>query len=365
MKLLHQHGNDRPDPVNLSRSDVALLCYTSGTTGRPKAAMNTHGNVTFASQVFRSWLRLGDGDAILGVFPLFHIAGLIAHITVAWVSGVSLILFYRYEPGVAMLMIERWRPTFVIGSITAFLAMLDHPDLETRDFSSLTKVFTGGAPIAPATVQRFRSTTGLYIHNTYGLTESTSPALLTPMGLEAPTEPDTGALALGVPVPSTDVRVVSVDSGQEVAPGEVGEFWIRGPQVVPGYWQDPGATQATFTDGFLRTGDVGKRDEAGWFYLLDRAKDMINVAGYKVWPREVEDFLYQHPAIREAAVVGLPDPYRGETVKAFVALKSGQRATPEELIDFCRQRMATYKVSEGGGDRRRHSEDGLWEVPPA
>jgi len=153
-----------------------------------------------------------------------------------------------------------------------------------------------------------------------------------------------GALSVGVPVPSTIVRVVDVETGEDVEPGELGEFWTKGPQVVPGYWQRPHDTAETIVEGgFLRTGDVGKMSEDGWYFIVDRAKDMINAAGYKVWPREVEDFLYQHPAVREAAVVGVPDAYRGETVKAFVALRSGSSVTPEELVEFCRSRMAAYK----------------------
>src|SRR5579884_1718406 len=262
---------------------------------------------------------------------------------VAFLAGLPMVLFHRFEPQEALRMIERWRCTFTVATITAYLAMMAHPDIETRDLSSFRKAYSGGAPVSPATVERFERLTGAYIHNVYGLTETTSPSHAVPLGARAPVDPDSGALSVGVPVPGTTVKVVDVETGREVPVGEVGELWTRGPEVVPGYWRRPEATAETFTDGYLHTGDVGRMDAEGWFYIVDRAKDMINASGYKVWPREVEDFLYQHPAVREAAVVGVPDPYRGETVKAFVSLRPGTAATPEELVAFCRERMAAYK----------------------
>jgi long-chain acyl-CoA synthetase len=158
-----------------------------------------------------------------------------------------------------------------------------------------------------------------------------------------PVDSSTGTLSVGVPIPNTYARVVDAETLQDVPVGQDGELWIKGPEVVPGYWERPDATRETFVDGYLRTGDVARMDERGFFYVVDRIKDMINASGYKVWPREVEDYLYQHPAVREAAVVGVPDPYRGETVKAFVSLKAGQTATEGEIIHFCRERMAAYK----------------------
>jgi long-chain acyl-CoA synthetase len=344
LDLVRRYEGSEPEVVSPEVSDVAFLTYTSGTTGRPKGAMNTHANVAFNSEVYRTWMQLGPGDVVLGAAPLFHITGLIAHLGVALAAGIPLVLAYRFDPQVVLSAIEERRATFTVASITAFLAMLDHPDIKERDLSSFRKVYSGGAPIAPATVEAWEAAAGSYIHNAYGLTETTSPSHLVPMGRRAPVDPDTGALSVGVPVPSTIVRVVDVETGEDVEPGELGEFWTKGPQVVPGYWQRPKDTAETIVEGgFLRTGDVGKMSEDGWYFIVDRAKDMINAAGYKVWPREVEDFLYQHPAVREAAVVGVPDTYRGETVKAFVALRSGSSATPEELVEFCRSRMAAYK----------------------
>ncbi|BBZ70668.1 AMP-binding enzyme [Mycobacterium paraseoulense] len=174
------------------------------------------------------------------------------------------------------------------------------------------------------------------------MTETTCPVLAVPMGEQAPVDPQTGALAVGKPMPGVDVVVLD-DEGRQLPPGRIGEIAVSGPQVVPGYWNQPDQTAAAFRDGRLLTGDVGYVDDAGWFYLVDRTKDMIVASGYKVWPREVEDVLYTHDAVREAAVVGQPDPYRGETVKAFVSLREGHIVDADALIEFCRQRMAAYK----------------------
>jgi long-chain acyl-CoA synthetase len=332
----------RPPPVQLGPSDVAFLTYTSGTTGPPKGAMNTHANVVFNAQAYRDWMHLGDADSVLAIAPLFHITGLIGHVAAAMLVPMPLLLFHRFDAGVALDLIERHRPTFTIGAITAFIALLHHESAGDRDLSSLVKVYSGGAPIAPATVEAFEQRFGAYIHNAYGLTETTSPSHLVPFGRRAPVDPDSGALSVGVPVFGTRVTVAGED-GRALPPGEIGEFVTSGPQVVPGYWRKPEETAHALPGGALRTGDVGFMDEAGWFYLVDRKKDQINAAGYKVWPREVEDVLYGHAAVREAAVVGVPDAYRGETVKAFVSLKDGATADEGELIAFCRERMAAYK----------------------
>ncbi len=342
-ELIAGHSHDHfPDP-GLRAGDVAFISYTSGTTGRPKGAMNTHGNVVFNSEVFRTWLRLTPDDVILGAAPLFHITGLIAHMTTGLLAGVPVALFYRFEPGEALRAIERWRCTTTVASITAFLSMMAHPELSGRDLSSFRKVYSGGAPVPLATIERFEALTGVSIHQIYGLTETTSPSHATPLGGRGPVDAEFGALAVGLPVPDTDAKVVELKTHRELPAGELGEVWIKGPGVVPGYWQNAAATEESFTDGYLHTGDIGKMDENGWFFIVDRAKDMINVSGYKVWPREVEDFLYQHPAVRETSVVGVPDAYRGETVKAYVALKPGMTVTPEALVAFCRERMAAYK----------------------
>jgi long-chain acyl-CoA synthetase len=342
VELIRQREGRKPEPVTLTPDDVAFLTYTSGTTGPPKAAMNTHGAAVFNARTFREWMYLGDDDVILAVAPLFHITGLIAHLAVAMLLPIPMVLAYRFDAATILEVIERYRATFTVGSITVFIALMNDPTAAERDISSLTKVYSGGAAIAPPTVEAYEKQFGAYIHNIYGLTETTSPSHAVPFHRRAPVDPTSGALSVGVPTFNTIVRVVD-ENGADVPPGEIGEFVTSGPQVVPGYWQKPEETRHAIPDGELHTGDVGFMDEDGWFYVVDRRKDLINVSGYKVWPREVEDTLYGHPAVREAAVVGVPDPYRGETVKAFVSLKPGQSATGDELIAFCKERMAAYK----------------------
>jgi long-chain acyl-CoA synthetase len=258
------------------------------------------------------------------------------------VSGASLVLGYRFDVDQIVELIERYRPTFTIGAITAFIALMNHEAIEGRDLSSLVKVYSGGAPIAPTTVDDFQRRVGPYIHNIYGLTEATGPCLATPLGARSPVDAATGALAAGVPVSNTEVRLVR-DDGTDAAPGEPGEVAMRGPGVVPGYWRKPEETANAIRDGWLFTGDVAVSDERGWYYIVDRLKDQINASGFKVWPREVEDALMAHPDVVEAAVVGVPDAYRGETVKGFVVLVPGATTTPTDLVGFCRERLAAYK----------------------
>jgi long-chain acyl-CoA synthetase len=197
--------------------------------------------------------------------------------------------------------------------------------------------------VAPSIVDSLEKQYGTYIHNVYGMTETTSPTHATPMNVRGPVDPRSGALSVGLPVPGLRMQVVD-DDDAELPIGEIGELAVSGPTVVPGYWNKPEETAKTFTRGLLHTGDVGFMDEAGWFYIVDRKKDMISAAGYKVWPRDVEDVLYSHEAVRQAAVIGVPDEYRGETVKAYVSLKPGTAVEGTELVAYCKERLAVYKV---------------------
>ncbi len=342
VELVRAHSGQSPEPPDIGPDDVAFLTYTSGTTGPSKGAMNSHRNVVFNSEVYRVWIGLEESDVCFGVAPFFHITGLIGNLTGPLLTGMSILMSYRFDAGTALELIERHGATFTVASITVFIAMMNAEGGEQRDLSRFRKLVSGGAPIAPPTVEAWEEKFGAYIHNIYGLTETTSPSHCVPIGTHAPVDEDSGALSVGVPVCSTTVRVVDED-GHDVAAGEVGEFVTSGPEVVSGYWCKPEETEHAIPGGALHTGDVGFMDENGWFYLVDRKKDQINAAGYKVWPREVEDALYGHDAVREAAVVGVPDEYRGETVKAFVSLKEGASVDEDELIAFCKDRMAAYK----------------------
>jgi long-chain acyl-CoA synthetase len=308
--------------------------------------MNTHGNIAFNARVYQSMLRMDKNDVVLGAAPLFHVTGEVAHLAVSAFVGIPVVLSYRFDPGETLRLIERWKATMTVASITAYIALMNHPDITKRDLSSFIKAYSGGAPVSEAVVDQFKALTGLYIYNAYGMTETNSPSHLVPWETRAPVDAESGALSVGVPVPGCVVKIMDLDDQtKEVAPGDVGEIVDSGPMVVPGYWRKPEETAHAIRDGWIYTGDVGKMDENGWFYVLDRKKDMIVASGFKVWPRDVEDIIYQHPGVKETAVVGISDPYRGETVKAFVTPKEGMEAslTPEAIIAFCKERMAAYK----------------------
>lgn len=342
MELIEQYRGRRPADVRLKPEDLALLPYTSGTTGPPKGSMNTHANVVFTAQVYRDWVGLAEGGSMFAVAPLFHITGLIANIASPLLAAAATILTCRFHPVVSAESIAEHQATATIGAITVFIAWTNNPDVTPEHLSSFRSVYSGGAPIPKAALEAFRSKFGHYIHNGYGLTETNSPAIVVPFSKEAPVDAASGAVSIGVPVPSTTAWVVDEQSA-DLPIGQIGEIVVAGPQVALGYWNKPEESEHAMPGGRLHTGDVGFMDAEGWFYIVDRKKDQINASGFKVWPREVEDVLYEHPAIREAAVVGAVDAYRGETVKAFVSVKDGSSVTIDEIIAFCKERLAAYK----------------------
>ncbi|MCC3772510.1 class I adenylate-forming enzyme family protein, partial [Streptomyces sp. UNOC14_S4] len=329
-----------PDP---GPADPALISYTSGTTGRPKGAVNTHGNIAHNAEQSSGTSRLPGGSVCFALAPLFHIAGMVSGLGLCLVNGGTLVLAHRFDAGVVLDAFLEHRPAYAVGPPTAFMALMAHPGVGREHFASFRLLYAGGAPLPPGLVERFRTAFGPYLHNGYGLTETTARLASVLPGTEAPVDPASGTLAVGVPGPDTRVRIVDGD-GADVPVGEHGEIAVSGPMVVPGYWGRPGETAAALPGGELRTGDVGFLDEDGWLYVVDRKKDMISASGFKVWPREVEDVLYTHPAVREAAVVGAPDAYRGETVLAYVSPRPGADPDPAELVAHCRERLAAYKV---------------------
>jgi long-chain acyl-CoA synthetase len=341
-RLVAEYDGAAPVSPDVTGDDIAVITYTSGTTGAPKGAMNTHRNIATGGYAYRDWFQLADQDVVLGVAPLFHVTGLTGHIACTIAARAALVLTYRFDADVTLDAIRTQKPTFTVGAITVFIALANASRVRAGDFGTLRKIASGGAPIAPATTESFRRQFGVYIHNVYGMTETTSPVLAVPLGAQAPVGAETTALSVGVPVLSARVAVLDED-GDPLPAGELGEIAVAGPQVVPGYWKNDTATCETIRDGWLRTGDVGYSDRDGWYYLVDRKKDMIIASGYKVWPREVEDVLYTHEAVLEAGVVGVPDAYRGETVKAYVSLREGLSVEPADLVQFCRERLAAYK----------------------
>ncbi|MFI7358855.1 class I adenylate-forming enzyme family protein [Streptomyces avidinii] len=331
-----------PDDPRLTAADTALISYTSGTSGTPKGAMNPHGALTYNAVRQVTSHPLPEGATYFALAPLFHITGMVCELAACFANAGTLVLAHRFDAGAVLDAFLEHRPAYTVGPATAFMALAAHPGVTPDHFASFQVISSGGAPLPPALVERLRTAFGFYLRNGYGLTECTAPCASVPVHLEAPVDPASGTLSVGLPGADTVVRILD-ERGAEVPFGETGEIAVRGPQVVPGYWGLPADTAKAFPEGELRTGDVGFMDPDGWLYVVDRKKDMINASGFKVWPREVEDVLYTHPAVREAAVVGVPDAYRGESVKAYVSLRPGTSVEPAELSAYCAERIAAYK----------------------
>lgn len=343
LTLIQSHLGEYPPATQVSGEDVAFLTYTSGTTGPAKGAMNTHANVLAVTSSFARFAGIKHGDVTFALAPLFHITGAVVHAAIALAEGTSLVLTGRFQPEVVLEAMREHKATWTVGSITAYIAMMNSPSASPEHFASFKTIYSGGAPIAPGTVDQFRQRFGHYIHNAYGMTETSSGVIAVPPGTAAPVDPHSGSLSVGIPLPGVHIEIVD-EYDQPLPPGQQGELVMSGPQVVSGYWHNQVATNHTMPHGRLHSGDAATMDERGWIYLVDRIKDQINVSGYKVWPREVEDCLYEHPAVLEAGVVGAPDPYQGESVVAYVSLKSDcSTVTPDTLLSFLRTRLAAYK----------------------
>jgi long-chain acyl-CoA synthetase len=318
---------------------IAVLQYTGGTTGTAKGAMLTHRNLlTNAHQAFIWQAAHTEGQvATLCVAPFFHVYGLTIGMLLTVLMHGTMLLIPRFRPQEVRAVARRYRPQLFPGVPTMFVALSSLPDLKPDDFSSLRVCISGAAPLPPEVQTRFSTLAGTHLIEGYGLTEASPVTHANPLG-----SPRAGSI--GVPMPDTDAAIVGSNSWEKLSVGEIGELIVRGPQVMAGYWKRPDETVQVLRDGWLRTGDLAHCDADGYFYIVDRLKDMIIAGGYNIYPREVEDVLYSHPAVQEAAVIGVPDEYRGETVKAFIVLKPGQRATAEDIIAYCRTQLAAYKV---------------------
>jgi len=329
-----------PQPVPLSPEDPAAYLYTGGTTGVPKAAVLTHRNLVANLLQAASWdpqLRPGQ-EVALAVLPFFHSYGMTSVLNFSMWMGATVVLVPRFDPRLVLQAVRRHRPTLFHGVPTMYIALLNTPELRRVSFRSVRAGISGAMGLPREVQRQWEAVTGGRLVEGYGLTEASPVTHCNPLyGLRKEG-------SIGIPVPDTDARVVDPDTGEVLPPGQVGELEVRGPQVMRGYLNRPDETARVLHDGWLRTGDMARVDEDGFFYVVDRKKEMINVGGLKVFPREVEEVLYRHPAVREAAAVGVPDPVRGEVVKAFVALREGQHATEQELVDFCRQHLAPHKV---------------------
>lgn len=321
--------------------DLALIQYTGGTTGSPKGVMLTHKNLIANTVMCEAWLykcRRGK-ETVLGILPFFHVYGLTTVLLLSVMQGQKMILLPKFEVKRVLKTIEKQKPTLFPGAPTMYIALLNDPGIHKYDLSSIDSCISGSASLPVEVQEKFEEITGGKLVEGYGLTEA-SPVTHANFLWDRPYKKG----SIGVPWPDTDAAVFSTETGERLPANEIGEIAVRGPQVMKGYWNRPEETAAVLKDGWLLTGDLGYMDEDGYFYVVDRKKDMIIAGGYNIYPREIEEVLYEHPQIREAAVVGIPDPYRGETVKAYVVLKAGGRLERDELDEFLRQRLAAYKV---------------------
>lgn len=322
------------------KEDLALLQYTGGTTGPAKGVMLTHYNLVVNTQQCQSWMyEMKEGEEIiLAALPFFHVYGMTTVMNLSIRMGFKMIIMPKFEPKDILKAIEKHKATLYPGAPTMYIGLLNHPDIKKRDLSSIKACISGSAPLPIEVQNQFEKETKGRLVEGYGLTE-TSPVAVANLIWDVR---KTGSI--GIPWPDTDVAILSAETGEPAAPGEIGEIIIKGPQVMKGYWNRPEETQAVFKGEWFLSGDMGYMDEEGFFYIVDRKKDMIIAGGFNIYPREIEEILYEHEAIQEACVIGVPDPYRGETVKAFIVLKEGQTISENELEEFCRKHLAAYKI---------------------
>jgi long-chain acyl-CoA synthetase len=321
--------------------DTAVLQYTGGTTGKPKAAMLSHQNLLANVIQINAWLpRIQYGaERVVGLIPFFHSFGLTVCLNWPLSQGLSTIILPKFDLKTFLGMLRKHRPTVLPGVPTLFVALINYPELARIDFSQLWACISGSAPLPQEVRDRFEEISGCRIMEGYGLTEAGPVTHLNPYHQDRPPG------SIGLPFPSTLAKIVDAETGLRDLPlGEVGELAVQGPQVMSGYWQRPEESALVLRDGWLFTGDLAKMDENGYFYIIDRKKDLIIDAGFKIYPREVEEVLYQHPGVLEAVAYGVPDPYRGERVKVVIVPQQGTNLTAEEIIEYCKPRLATYKL---------------------
>ncbi len=348
-ELLAEHASGAPfahidskrrtgtDVADTADDDTAVILYTSGTTGKPKGAELTHANLLRNADVSaRTTSEIQPGDVVLGALPLFHSFGQTVAMNASLKVGACLTLVPKFDPGEALATMQRDRVTHFYGVPTMFGALLHHPERESYDTASLRTCITGGASMPVEVLRGFEEAFGAKVMEGYGLSETSPVASSNHPHMER--KPG----SIGTPIEGVEMKLVDED-GEEVAPGEVGEIAIRGHNIMKGYWQRPDATAEAMRGGWFHSGDMARVDEDGYFFIVDRKKDLIIRGGYNVYPREVEEVLYEHPKIREAAVVGVPHDEWGEEIGAAVVLMEGERLAPEEVGAYVKDRIAAYK----------------------
>ncbi|MHB8158122.1 MAG: long-chain-fatty-acid--CoA ligase [Desulfocucumaceae bacterium] len=322
-------------------NDLAVLQYTGGTTGVSKGAMLTHRNIVANALQVTEWFNgcKYGGESVLSALPFFHSYGMTTCINFGIANAATLVVIPRFEIESVVQAIDKYQPTLFPGVPTMYIGVINYPNIASINVKSIKFCLSGSAPLPVEVTQKFEELTGGYLVEGFGLSETS------PVTHCNPTVGVRKVGSIGLPLSDTVCKIVDLETGEkEVPPGEIGELCITGPQVMKGYWNMPEETAKTLKDGWVYTGDIAKMDEDGYFYIVDRKKDMIIAGGFNIYPRDVEEVLFEHPKVMEAVVAGVPDPYRGETVKAFIVLREGQEATSEEMIEYCKSKLAAYKV---------------------
>ena len=327
----------RPEPAD--PDDLAVLIYSGGTTGAAKGVMLSHRNLVANAYQMHTWGNLSEEDKLLAVLPFFHGYGMSVNMNLGVLTGGELVLVPRFKAKEAAHMVRKYRTTFFTGVPTIFAALGSLPGLHTDEFASLKGMFVGAAPLTQALKESFEARTGGRMIEGYGLTESVTAIMANPLRGQHKTG------SIGLPFSDVEVKIVGLEGKRpELPPGEIGEIVLRSPTVMLGYYKQPEESGRTVVDGWLYTGDIGYMDGDGYFYITDRVKDIIKVGGFLVYPREIDELIARHPKVKEGIAVGLPDPYSGERIKAYIILKEGETATEEELIAYFRQHLAHYKA---------------------
>jgi long-chain acyl-CoA synthetase len=326
----------RPEAVD--SDEMAVLIYSGGTTGIAKGIMLSHFNLVANAHQLVAWGQLTEHDRLLAVLPLFHGYGMSVNMNASLLAGGEIVLVPRFNARDVARTIQKYKPTFFTGVPTMFVALSNLPDIGRYDLSSLKAIFVGAAPLTRAIKEEFEAKTGGRMIEGYGLTEAVTGI----MGNPYRGRHKLGSI--GIPFPDVEAKIVGLDDGRERPPCEPGEIVLRSPTLMLGYYKKPEETRETIKDGWLYTGDIGYMDEDGYFYITDRKRDIIKVGGFLVYPREVDEVIYQHPQVQEGIAVGLPDPYSGERIKAYIVLREGETATSEEFINYFRHNLTGYKV---------------------
>ena len=333
----------KPPPVEINvQEDLAALQYTGGTTGKAKGAMLTHLNLVSNAVAFGAWIKANAADTFLVALPLFHIYGMTTSMNVPVSVASKMVLLPRFDPSAVLELIQKDRVTIFCGVPTMYSILLANPELGKFDLTSIRVCISGASPLPPQVQTEFMQITGGFLAEGYGLTEASPVTHCNPVDKTMLT---VRVGSIGLPLPDTDARIVDVETGKKtLEPGKTGEIAVKGPQVMKGYWGNPKETRLVLRAGWLLTGDIGRMDLDGFFYITDRKKDLIKYKDYSVYPREVEDILYEHPAVKLCAVVGKPAPVVGEIPKAFIVLKDGAKASDAEIMAFVQEKVASYKA---------------------